>query len=79
MKLFKFSFRNEEQQEVDAVETWEVRWESRFGEWSGNTQPEIRVFTNESDANSFAKALRDAFKLIRHTSGTKVRVSKVEG
>jgi hypothetical protein len=59
---------------VDAVELWEVRWRSRYGEYFGDTQDECEVFPIEADAHAFAQALRDAYKLLKHTSGTKVSV-----
>jgi hypothetical protein len=62
--------------EIDVVQLWEVRWYSRYGEWNGNTKPEIECFTSEKDAEEFAKSLKNAFNLIRHTSGTKVTVVK---
>ena len=61
---------------VDTVQLWEVRWYSRNGVYSQDTKPEIECFINEEDAKKFAQSLRNAFKLIRHTSGTKVEVVK---
>lgn len=57
-----------------AYESWVVRWESRYGKYSGDVKPESEIFTTKADAERFAKELREAFKLIRHTSGTKVKV-----
>jgi hypothetical protein len=65
-----------QQQELEAYETWSVRWESRYGEYSHDTQPEMEVFTSKEDAEKFATELRNAFELIRHTSGTEVKVHK---
>jgi hypothetical protein len=65
-----------QQQELEAYETWIVRWESRYGECSFETQPEMEVFTSKEDAEKFAVELRNAFKLIRHTSGTDVNLRK---
>lgn len=76
MKLFKMFFRNEEAMSVDVVETWEVRWESRYDDYVYGVKPEIRVFPSKQDAQAFAKALRDAFALIKHTSGHHVSVTK---
>ena len=78
MKLFKMFFRDEQQQSVDVLEAWEVRWTSRYGEFSGYTEKEARFFPNEDHAKEFKKALEDAFKLIKHTSGTQVSMSKCE-
>ena len=78
MKLFKVFFRDETEMSVDAFEAWEVRWQSRQGSYDGDTRPEVRMFPVKNDANAFAKALRDAFKLIEHTSGNYVSVEKVK-
>lgn len=76
MSLFKLFFRDKQEVSVDAKVCWEVRWTSRYGEYSRETKPELRVFTSEEDANEFKDALVDAFKLIKHTSGTKVKIKK---
>ncbi len=65
-----------QKQELTAYETWSVRWRSRYGEYGSDTQDEMEVFTTKEDANKFATELREAFKLIKHTSGTRVEVSK---
>lgn len=59
-------------------QSYVVRWESRYGKFSADVKPEIEVFTNESDAGKFVKKLNDAFKLIKHTSGTRVIVEENE-
>ena len=53
---------------------WEVRWTSRHGEYSGNTQPQLECFTSIAAAEEFAVSLRNAFALVRHTSGTTITV-----
>jgi len=78
MKLFKMFFRDEAEMSVDVFETWEVRWDSRHGSYSSDTRPEVRSFPVREDANAFAKALKDAFNLIKHTSGRCISVSKVK-
>jgi len=77
MNIFKMFFRDEQVRSVDTLETYEVRWQSRHGEYSNDTKPEIKVFVTEQDAHAFKKALDDAFKLINHTSGTTVTVKKI--
>jgi len=56
---------------VDVLEVWEVRWHSLH--WYGlssieypDVSPEIRVFATEPEAQEFAAALRDAFRLLRY-------------
>ena len=62
--------------QIDVVQTWEVRWHSRHSEFSGGTQPEVEVFTSELDAANFKKSLQNAFKLLKHTSGTYITSTK---
>lgn len=54
--------------QVEAVQLWEVRWNSRYGEYSSCTQPEMEAFPTEAEAREFAQALINAFKLVRNTS-----------
>lgn len=61
---------------IDAVQLWEVRWTSRHGAFSTDTRPEMEGFPTEAEAEAFATSLRNAFTLVRHTSGTKVTVRK---
>jgi hypothetical protein len=54
--------------QVEAIQLWEVRWTSRYGEYSSSTQPEMEAFPTEAEAREFAQALINAFKLVRNTS-----------
>lgn len=63
---------------VDAVQLWEVRWRSRHGDYYADTQQEMEAFPSEVEAQRFAIALKNAFKLLRHTSGCHVSVKKAE-
>ncbi len=56
-------------------EVWTVSWISRTGEFSGNTSKECEAFTDKNEALEFKEALEYAFKLIRHTSQTKVIIT----
>jgi len=76
MKLVKMLFRNEEECSVEVLDTWEVRWYSRDGDFHSDINPEIRVFPSLEDAKSFKSALEDAYKLLRYTSCNKVSLSK---
>ena len=62
--------------QLEGVQTWQVRWLSRKGGGHYDTLPEVEVFTNYKDALHFKQQLEDAFKLIRHTSGTSVTIEK---
>lgn len=77
MNFIKKYFRDERKTSVDVAVAWEVRWRSRYNEYLG-TRPEIRVFIDKEQAENFASALRDAFSLIKHTSGNEVTVCKQE-
>lgn len=62
--------------ELDGLETYVVRWTSRYGEFSHQTQSEAQAFISKQDAEHFAQQLRNAFKLIKHTSGKHVTVER---
>lgn len=77
MNLFKKIFiPNGQKESVIAYESWTVRWYSRNGEYSGDVRKECEIFTSEEDAEKFATQLREAFKLIKHTSRDRVVVEK---
>lgn len=59
---------------IENVQLWYVGWISRDGDASWNTNKETEAFTSEQEANDFAQSLRNAFKLLRHTSNTRVVV-----
>ena len=61
---------------VDAVRLWEVRWKGRNGQGHYDTYPELEAFVTREAAEAFATSLRNAFALIRHTSGIAVTVHK---
>lgn len=72
MKFKNIFIRDEKERPLKAVELYEVRWTSRYGEYSGQISLEIEVFTNRFEAELFQRALQDAFKLIKHTSKNNV-------
>ena len=79
MNIFKKLFvPTNEQQRLIAYENWSVRWVSRYGEYSTNTQKEAEFFSTEESANQFAEQLRKAFKLIKHSSSNIVEVIKTK-
>ena len=61
---------------IEAVQLWEVRWESRSGKYLSDTQKEMEAFTSKQEAEAFATSLKNAFRLIRHTSGDSVSVRR---
>lgn len=71
--------RSNETKTIDVAQLWDVRWNSRHGEYSGDIRPQLECFTSEEAADAFAESLRNAFKLIRTTSGNNVFVTKAKG
>lgn len=61
---------------IDAVQVWTVRWLSRSGPYSGDLRQEVEAFTSEDEAKAFKEALENAYKLLKHTSGTTVTLTK---
>lgn len=83
MKLFNALVRKpvevpatNETKTVDGVQVWTVRWLSRYGEFSGNVREEVAAFVNEQEAKDFKESIENAFKLLRHTSGTTVILTR---
>lgn len=77
MNIFKKIFApTEAKQEFTVLRSWTVSWESRYGQFSGDTQKEFEVFISEEEANQFANQLKDAYKLLKHTHGTKVSITE---
>lgn len=77
MKLFKRIFiPTTEKKELTAYESWAVRWTARYGKYMTDTKEVAEFFTSEDDAKAFAQQLKDAFSLIKHTSGTSVKIEK---
>lgn len=72
----KINIPTGEEKTIEAAETWRVSWKSRYGRYADDTKSEAEFFFSEKDANDFANRLRDAFKLIRHSSGNTVSVEK---
>lgn len=68
-----------ETREIEVAQLWEVRWQSRHGEYSMDVRPEIEAFPTRQAAEEFAESLRNAFDLVRHTSGTNVTVKEAGG
>lgn len=50
------------------VETWVVRWNSRYGSYSVNTEEQVQVFTDYEEAKAFKHELERATKLLKHTA-----------
>ena len=65
--------------EVEAIQLWEVRWQSRYDSGYRDMRPELECFTSKEAAEDFATALRNAFALVRHTTYDDVRVMKGTG
>lgn len=61
---------------LEAIQLWEVRWKSRHGEGYYDVRPEVEAFPSLKEADRFADALREAFALMKHTSGACVTVER---
>jgi len=64
-----------ETKNVTTAKLWTVEWTSRYGEFSSETKQEFEAFPIEKDAMDFHLALIEAYKLVRHTSGTKIKLT----
>lgn len=65
--------------ELEGLETWQVTWTSRHGNFSSCTSPVGKLFTNEEDARTFANALADAFELVKFDYAIEsISVEKIE-
>jgi len=65
MKIFKLDIPIGKR-EIDAVETFEVRWESHSKTYySVHSEQQAQFFTSKEEADAFKQALKDASKLLR--------------
>lgn len=68
MRIFKLEIPLGKR-EIDAVETFEVRWRSLHWSMSlAHGQEEGQFFTSTEEAKAFKSALKDATKLLRDTN-----------
>ena len=76
--IFKKTIHLEENKEanLEAVELWEVRWYRRYGEWKGDTEPVVEVFTNQKDAEIFYNRLKDAKELLKYDENINLTMKK---
>lgn len=61
------------------VETWVVRWNSRYGSFSGDNKEQVQVFTDFEEAKAFKAELERANKLLKHTASdiTNFKIEKM--
>lgn len=61
------------------IETWVVRWNKGYGEYSTSYKEVAQFFTNKEEAKDFEDALHRAIKLLghSHTELTWVKCEKV--
>ncbi|TCJ00448.1 hypothetical protein [Cytobacillus praedii] len=52
------------------VETWAVRWNIKYGEFSSDQKEVAQFFTSKEEAKDFAESLKRANKLLGHTCST---------
>lgn len=58
------------------IDLWYVRWNARYGCYSGDFKPAVKAFPNEDDAKKFAEILKGAAKLLQYTESINIRVTK---
>ena len=58
------------------IDLWYVRWNARYGNYSGDFKPAVKAFPNEDDAKKFAEILKGAAKLLQYTEQINIRVTK---
>lgn len=70
--------RDEQVEELEAVETWMVRWDSWSDSYAGraSAKEQCEVFLDEGDANKFALALKTAFELTKSDGANNIKVEK---
>lgn len=65
--------------QIQVPQLWEVRWESRYGEYASSVKPEVEAFTTLEAAEEFALSLRRAIALLKHCgAGTEVNIRKAK-
>ena len=62
--------------EVQTVQLWVVEWTSRHGKYSWDTKQEFEAFTSKEEAEAFKLSLENAYRLVKHSSGIAVKISK---
>lgn len=62
------------------IETWVVRWNQKYGQFSSDLKEVAQFFTNKEEAEAFADSLKRANKLLGHTCSylTWVKCEKVK-
>lgn len=71
-------FKKEHEELTTDLDTWVVRWNQCYGEFSSEIKEVAQFFTNKQDAEAFANSLQRATKFIGHTRSafTWVKVEK---
>lgn len=68
-----------ETKEIEVVQLWEVRWESRDGPFSSDSRPEVECLKFEQEAIDFKQSLENAFGILRYSGNiTKVKIGKAK-
>ncbi|GLB26492.1 hypothetical protein LXJ15735_27330 [Lacrimispora xylanolytica] len=62
------------------IDTWVVRWNKRYGDFSGDYKETAQFFTDKNEALRFKEEIKRAIKLLGHTAYhlTQVSCEKVE-
>ncbi len=79
MNLFKkkITIPTTDKEEVEAYESWAVRYTSLHGSYiSADTKQECEFFTAKEDAKKFKQQLQDAYKLTKRTAFTDIKIEQ---
>ena len=68
--------KDNETREQEAVQLWYVRWTARYGKYAHDTKEVMEAFTTPEEAQEFKESLENAFQLLQHTSGTRIKIEK---
>ena len=76
LRIRKKEIPSGEVTEVQTTDVWVVSWYSRHGAYSTDFKKEFEAFIIEKEAKKFKKELRKAFKLLKFTYGTNIKLEK---
>lgn len=72
--LFKWLKIPQGEKQIEAYQSWEVRWGSIRSEYQSGLHPEVEIFPTKEAAHEFADALRNAFELLKFRNVCEVKV-----
>lgn len=67
-----------QKEEVKGFEAWTVTWRARYGEYSHSWNKKAKVFVDKESAETFAKSLQEAQKVLQYTEYIHIKIEKQE-